>query len=238
MMKYTYDFHVHSCLSPCGDDEMTPGNILQLAQLVECDILALTDHNTCQNAPALMAAAADTDLLLIPGMELCTSEEAHIVCLFETLEGAMAFDQYVYANMPHVKNRPEIFGEQRIFDSEDRQIGTQEHLLLVASFISASDVVALTAEYGGIAFPAHIDRDSFSLLTVLGVIPPEANFRAVELSAACDKALFLEKNPALKEMKILRNSDAHYLEALAGFKESITLSEKSIAAVFEAFRKF
>lgn len=236
MNQYTYDFHVHTCLSPCGDDEMTPGNILLMAQLAQCEILAVTDHNSCKNVPAVMEAAQKSGVLVIPGMELCTSEEAHVVCLFETLEGAMAFDRYVYGQMPHVKNKPEIFGEQRIYDAADRQIGTEENLLLVASLISADDVAGLTAQYGGIAFPAHIDRHAYSLLTVLGAIPPQAGFCAVELSGSCEEAAFRRLHPELSGMRIVRNSDAHSLEALAGLKESIALSEKTRSAVLDCFK--
>ena len=93
MNTYHYDLHIHSCLSPCGDNDMTPNNLVQMALLSGCDVIALTDHNTCRNAPAAMEAGARNGLLVIPGMELCTAEEAHVVCLFETLEGALEFDR-------------------------------------------------------------------------------------------------------------------------------------------------
>ena len=126
MNTYHYDLHIHSCLSPCGDNDMTPNNLVQMALLSGCDVIALTDHNTCRNAPAAMEAGARNGLLVIPGMELCTAEEAHVVCLFETLEGALEFDHYIYENMPHVKNRPEIFGEQRLLDGEDGPVGRRK----------------------------------------------------------------------------------------------------------------
>ena len=143
MNTYHYDLHIHSCLSPCGDNDMTPNNLVQMALLSGCDVIALTDHNTCRNAPAAMEAGARNGLLVIPGMELCTAEEAHVVCLFETLEGALEFDHYIYENMPHVKNRPEIFGEQRLLDGEDGPVGEEENLLLVSSFVGVDQVVGL-----------------------------------------------------------------------------------------------
>ena len=96
MTAYTYDLHIHSCLSPCGDNEMTPNNLVGMAAVMGLDIIAITDHNTCKNAPAVLKAAEEAGILAIPGMELCTAEEAHVVCLFETLEGAMDFDSYIY----------------------------------------------------------------------------------------------------------------------------------------------
>lgn len=238
MKEYHYDFHIHSCLSPCGDNDMTPNNLVQMALLSGCDIIALTDHNTCRNAPAAMEAGESAGLLVIPGMELCTSEEAHVVCLFETLEGALAFDRYVYENMPHVKNRPEIFGQQPILNGEDEQVGEEENLLLVSSFIGVDQVVSLTGEYGGVAFPAHVNRDSYSVIASLGAIPPEAGFTAAEVTRDCSLEAFQALHPELAGLSIFRSSDAHYLESLAGDPWSISLPERSTSAVLNAVRGF
>ena len=94
-MKFAYDFHIHSCLSPCGDDDMTPQNIANMAKIMGYDIIALTDHNTCLNCPALMKVGEEIGLTVIPGMELCTSEEVHIVCLFPSLDDALRFSEHV-----------------------------------------------------------------------------------------------------------------------------------------------
>ena len=236
MNRYPYDFHVHSCLSPCGDNDVTPNNLVQMALLSGCEILALTDHNTCRNAPAAMEAGERYGLLVVPGMELCTSEEAHVVCLFETLEGALAFDRYVYDHMPHVPNRPEIFGDQKILDGEDRQVGEEENLLLVSSFISVDQVVPLTAEYGGAAFPAHVNKDSYSVIASLGALPPEAGFAAAEVTRDCDLEAFTALHPELAGLRIFRSSDSHYLETLAGEPWTLGLAEKSRSAVIDAVR--
>ena len=236
MREYAYDLHVHSCLSPCGDEDMTPNNLVQMALLSGCEILALTDHNTCRNAPAAIKAGEQNGLLVIPGMELCTAEEAHVVCLFETLEGALDFDQYVYENMPHVKNKPEIFGAQPILNEEDQQVGEEEHLLLVSSFISVDQVVGLAGQYGGVAFPAHVDRDSYSVIASLGAIPPEAGFTAAEVTRECDFAAFSQLHPELQSLAIFRDSDSHYLETLAADPCKLPLPEKSPRAVLDAVR--
>lgn len=234
MNTYRYDLHVHSCLSPCGDNDMTPNNLVQMALLTGCDILALTDHNTCRNAPAALEAGERAGLLVIPGMELCTAEEAHVVCLFETLEGALDFDRYVYENMPHVPNRPEIFGEQRVLDGEDQQVGEEENLLLVSSFIGVDQVVELTARYGGVAFPAHVNRDSFSVIASLGAIPEEVGFTSAEVTRDCDLESFVKLHPELRGLPIFRNSDSHYLESLAGDPWELSLPERSASAVLKA----
>ena len=124
-MNLTYDLHVHSCLSPCGDDDMTPANIAGMAALKGLDAVALTDHNTCRNCPAFLAAAEEYGVLAVPGMEINTSEEVHAVCLFPTLEAALEFDRYVYGKLIKFPNKEEIFGKQEIYDLSDRVCGTE-----------------------------------------------------------------------------------------------------------------
>ena len=119
MTELAYDLHIHSCLSPCGDDDMTPANIAGMAALKGLDAVALTDHNSCKNCPAFLAAAKEYGIIGIPGMELTTSEEVHAVCLFPELYQAMEFDRFVYSRLIKVKNRPEIFGKQQIYDEND-----------------------------------------------------------------------------------------------------------------------
>lgn len=215
---------------------MTPNNIANMAAFCGHDVIAITDHNTCRNAPAVMKAGEAAGLLVVPGMELCTSEEAHVVCLFETLEGAMEFDSYIYNNMPHVPNRPEIFGEQRILNEEDELIGTEESLLLVSSFVGVNEVKQLCEQYGGTAFPAHVNKDSYSVIASLGAIPPEAGYATAEVTRDCDLDKLKEQYPELQGMRILRDSDSHYLETLAGEPERIHLPEKTCHAVIEAIR--
>ncbi len=235
MAEYRYDLHIHSCLSPCGDNDMTPNNIAGMAALMGLDIIAITDHNTCKNAASVMAAGREAGVLVVPGMELCTAEEAHIVCLFETLEGAMGFDGYIYKNMPHVKNKADIFGEQRRLSPEDELLGLEEDLLLVSSFIGVNDVLPLAREYGGVALPAHVDRDSYSVLAALGALPPEAGFTAFEATRGCDMEALYRQNPELLGLSVLRDSDSHYLETLAESEaQGIELPEKSVGALLAA----
>lgn len=215
---------------------MTPNNIANMAALSGCEIIAITDHNTCKNAASVMKAGESCGLLVLPGMELCTSEEAHVVCLFETLEGAMGFDAYIYKNMPHVKNKAEIFGEQRLLDENDELMGLEENLLLVSSFIGVNDVVSLAEEYGGTAFPAHVDRDSYSVLASLGTIPPEARFAAAEVTRDCDLDKLRQQYPELSQMRIISDSDSHYLESLTGEPRRLHLPEKTRRAVINALK--
>lgn len=236
MRRYRYDLHTHSCLSPCGDNDMTPNNLVNMAALLGCEILAVTDHNTCRNAPAAVRVGEAAGVLVIPGMELCTAEEAHVVCLFETVEAALAFDEYVAAHTMHIPNRPEIFGEQLILNERDEEIGRIDRLLITATEISVNDVQALAASYGGVAFPAHVDKDAYSVTAALGAIPPEAGFRAAELSGGADRAAVLRLYPELQDMILLRDSDAHYLHLMQENMAQVELPARTVGALLDVLR--
>lgn len=213
-MKIAYDFHIHSCLSPCGDPDMTPANIVNMAKLMGYDAIALTDHNTCGNCSSVMKIGKDIGLTVVPGMELCTAEEVHIVCLFPDLEKATEFSDYVYNTLPPVKNKPSIFGEQTYRDENDEITGAEERLLITASSIPTHKVMELVKQFGGICYPAHIDRSSFSILSNLGMIDDSFGFTCAEIFDISKEKELKEKHPYLNELKIVSDSDAHYLEKM------------------------
>lgn len=233
-MRIFYDFHIHSCLSPCGSEDMTPYNLVNMAALNQLDVIALTDHNTCLNCPAAMEAGRQAGIAVIPGMELTTSEEAHVVCLFPGLEQALAFGEYVYARLPDIENRPDIFGRQDIMDAGDRVVGSLQKLLINATDISIAQVVSLTAGYQGFCFPAHIDKSAYSILSNLGDFPPEYGFRAAEISAAGDIEALCRQYPLLSGLPLLLSSDAHYLEQMTAPAAWIEATASSPAAVLRA----
>lgn len=224
-MEFFYDFHIHSCLSPCGDNDMTPYNLVNMAKILGLDIIALTDHNSCQNCRSAIEVGESIGLTVIPGMELCTSEEAHVVCLFPDIDSAMSFSDFVIDGMPNVKNKAAIFGDQFIMDSTDNIIGSQEKLLTLASNISISYVYGTVAQYGGVCYPAHIDRSSFSVISNLGMITPDMNFSAVEMTDDADRLKMKNEHPILNSAKIFSGSDAHYLENMKEAAHKIELPE-------------
>lgn len=207
-----YDLHLHSCLSPCGDDDMTPANLVGMAAIKGLDVIALTDHNSCRNCPAAMFHGKNYGVTVIPGMELCTAEEVHVICLFESLEKALAFDNYVYQHMLPVKNKEEIFGKQQIMNEEDEVTGTVENLLINATDIPFDDVFCLAAAYSGIAYPAHVDKTSTSLLSNLGFVPPDSTFTCAEVHDLTNLHKIQKEHPYFKNCNIISSSDAHYLE--------------------------
>lgn len=213
MSRYYYDFHVHSCLSPCGDADNTPNNIAGMAMLNGVGIMALTDHNSSRNCPAFFAAAKRYGIIPIAGMELTTAEDIHAVCLFPTLEAALAFNDEVDKRRIRVRNRPDIFGEQLILDGEDNVIGEEPDLLINATTISLDEAPHVVEEFGGICYPAHIDRPANGAIEILGDFPHYVGFRMAELHDRQSKDAYVSKY-GLEGIRLLFSSDAHYLTQL------------------------
>ncbi|WP_343207902.1 PHP domain-containing protein [Anaerolentibacter hominis] len=233
MAELAYDLHMHSCLSPCGSEDMTPANIAGMSALKGLDVIALTDHNTCRNCPAVIENAKQYDILVIPGMELNTVEEVHVVCLFPELKAAMEFDSYVYEQLQAFPNNEEIFGRQDIYNEKDERIGTEPNLLINATNIAFDDVYDLVHSYDGIMIPAHVDKNANSLLSNLGFVPPDSRFRCVEIKDAGKTKEILLKNPYLGSCCVVHDSDAHYLEDISE-REHFLTAEKEGRSILKA----
>ena len=212
---------------------MTPANIVHMAKLAGYSLIALTDHNSCANCPAVWDLAAANDILFLPGMELCTAEEVHVVCLFPTLDAALSFDKYIALTLPSIANRPDIFGEQFIMDANDMVIGQMENLLATASSICLDNVLPLAQQYGGTAFPAHIDRPSYSITAALGTIPP-LGFQAVEITAEGDVSALCALYPEINGKIHLLDSDSHYLHQMVDPGPWLDVPDNSPQAVIHA----
>lgn len=235
-MRYYYDFHLHSCLSPCGDDQMSPYNIANMAALAGYQIIALTDHNTTRNCPAILSAAKKAGIVAIPGMELNTIEEVHVLCLLPDLDAAAAWDAYVYARLPQIDNNTFIFGHQYLMN-EDKVVGEEKKLLTSATSIGIHEISHLIKEFGGVAIPAHIDRSCFSLLSNLGRYDASMDFPAVEITDYCNKEKLVKDNFELAGFPYIINSDAHLLFDINDAKYTLELEENSIDAALDAIRK-
>lgn len=225
MNRYYYDLHIHSCLSPCADNDNTPNNIAGMATLCGLDIVALTDHNSCKNCPAFFDAAKRNGIIPVPGMELTTAEDIHIICLFPKLEAAMEYDGEIDSRRVKIKNRAEIFGEQLILDGNDETIGTEEDLLINATTVSLDEVPAIVGKYGGVCYPAHIDRQANGIIAVLGTFPPTPNFPAAELHDGANEREYREKYE-LNKKRIIVSSDAHYLTDMRDRSSYIELNDE------------
>lgn len=225
-MKLFYDFHIHSCLSPCGDEDSTPNNIVNMALVKGLNVIALADHNTGKNCPAAMAVGKKNGLVVLPAMELTTSEDIHVLCLFERYEDLEKLETYIQNTRLKIKNKPEIFGRQCILDENDEPIGEEEHLLIVSSGVSVEEIAPLVESFGGIAVPAHVDKPANSVIAVLGAFDYGLGFRLVECAHETDVAL-----PRIVD------SDAHYLWDISEPEHWIEAETCSARGVFAALRK-
>jgi hypothetical protein len=225
-MKIYYDLHIHSCLSPCGDNENTPNNIVNMSKLKGLDVIAIADHNSSKNARAVAKVGEKAGILVIPALELTTSEDIHVLCLFKSFEESDEFTNYISKNMVKIENNIKIFGNQYIMNENDEIIGEEKNLLTISSGISINRINILIKEYNGIAIPAHIDRQSNGIIGVLGYYDVELGFPLVE-----------SNKKIIEYLPYITNSDAHYLENINEKVNSLEIEELSIKGVINALIK-
>ncbi len=230
-MKYAIDLHIHSALSPCADDDMTPNNIVNMSILKGLDIISITDHNSCDNIEAVIEVAGD-DILVIPGMEVQSREEVHLLCYFSCLASIFKFDRIIRQRLPLIPNDPHIFGNQYIIDHLDNIIDIRDELLLVSVDMTVEEIIAAVEELDGVVIPAHVDRTSYSILSQLGFVPPDLKLPTLEISklSSVDKL-------NLKEFNYIMSSDAHHLGEILERKMLVDLDEPTIHALLSLFRK-
>lgn len=228
-MKLFCDLHIHSCLSPCGDALMTPNNIVGMAFIKQLDAIAVCDHNSARNLPAIKEVADMMNVLLLPGMELTTREEAHMLCYFRTVEACVAFGERIYEYLPPIPNREKFFGRQQVMNAQDEETATEQRLLISALDLGFEQCSEMIRDAGGLCVPAHINRGSNGVLNALGFLPQGACYDALEIS---NKVAMPSVD--ISGYRILHSSDAHYLENILEPEFAIDVRERSVGALFEA----
>ena len=181
LRNFKADLHIHTCLSPCTDLDMSPQAIALQAKRREIDILGICDHNSAENVPAVMRAADQFAIRVLPGMEVTSQEEVHVLALFDELEPALALQEIVYANLPG-ENDEEAFGMQVVVNAEGEVLHFNPRLLIGASTLSIEEVTDHIKALDGLAIASHIDREGFSLLGQLGFVPEHLALDALEIS--------------------------------------------------------
>ena len=226
------DLHIHSCLSPCGSDDMTPSNICGMAMIKGLQMIAVTDHNTARNLPAVRACAEAYGLLHIPGMEITTREEVHLLGYFPTVERAMDFSEFLRGHMPNKKNKPSFFGNQLVMDEDDNVLAEEDELLIGASDLPLDELVSLIRQADGVPVPAHINRGSNGLLINLGFMPEDLGLTAVEVwrDLPCAHA------PQAGKV-VLHSSDAHYRGDIYEADITVRLEEPTVDAFLRYLRQ-
>lgn len=233
-MKLSYDLHIHTVASPCAHEDMTPNNIINMANLLNKQIIAITDHNTCANCEVAMQIGKRNGIVVIPGMEIECMEEFHTIALFPTLEAAKYIEEEVQRHMPNIKNKTHIFGHQWLLDEYDEITGEIDRMLLTATALSIYDLIPLIRGCGGIIYPAHIDRASYSIMSNLGSVPEDLEFKTLELSRQADAEHYKE---LFKDYTLITSSDAHQLEHLCETQQFVELECLSKTYLFDWLRK-
>ncbi len=241
MSRFYYDLHMHSCLSPCADSDMTPANIAGMCYLSKLDIAALTDHNSVKNCPAFFKAAANYGIVPVAGMELTTAEDIHMVCLFEDLQTAFAFEEKIDPYRLKIKNNTSVYNEQRVMDEEDNVIEVVENFLSPSILLPIEDAYEIAVNMGGVCYPAHVDRETNSAIAILGDIPQDIPFDCVEFANPENIEGFSEKYPSLRDKRKIVGSDAHALVMIRDRKSYFELDGKDEEEIrknlFEVLRK-
>jgi PHP family Zn ribbon phosphoesterase len=178
---YRADLHIHTCLSPCGDWDMTPRAVVEHSVEKHLDIIAVTDHNSAENAGAAMEKGRELGLIVFPGMEICTVEEVHVVALFDGLESALSMQSFVYGHLKG-ENNPDIFGYQVVANADDEVTDQNPRLLIGAVSVDLNTLVDRIHGLNGLAVAAHIDKTAYSITSQLGFIPLDLPLDAVEVS--------------------------------------------------------
>jgi len=233
MRSLLADLHLHTVLSPCAEVEMIPPLIVRRAQALHLDVIAITDHNSADNAGAVVEAAqaiAGSALTVLPGIEVTTREEAHMLTLFDTLDQVCRWQEIVHAALPPLDNNAELFGEQYVVDATGKYIRTEERLLATATSLSVEQVVAQANALGGICLPAHIDRPAYSIIASLGFVPPQLDIAGVEISSLTTLKKTVQWGAVWGRWGALLNSDAHRLSEMRA-RTRIHVAEPTVAEI-------
>lgn len=233
--EYRADLHIHSCLSPCGDWEMSPRKIVRRSVSRGLDIIAVCDHNSIENAGAAMAEGERLGLTVLPGMEICSREEVHLLAIFSGIAEAESMQALVYDNLSG-ENQPDIFGHQVVADTRDMVVCENARLLIGATRLGLHELVRQTHERGGLSIPSHIDRQAYSVIGQLGFFPEDLEVDAVEISARADRAQIRAGFSGIDHCTIITSSDAHYLKDIGAASTVFRLAGPTMDEIRLALR--
>lgn len=231
MKFYRADLHIHTLLSPCGDLEMSPANIVKKAKEKNLDIIGITDHNSTRHCQLTKKLAAKEGIIVLYGAEVNTKEEVHCLTFFENDETVEIFQQFLKKQLPKVKNDIHRFGHQVVIDEQEMIVDEPEWLLLTGLHAGINKIENLVHELGGIFIPAHADRPYYSLLSQLGFIPPDLKTDAIEISRQTRPDEFRKQYKTSEETVLLKNSDAHYINEIGRAYSEFFLEKPSFTEV-------
>ena len=236
MKTFRVDLHTHTVLSPCGDLEMSPVNIVKKAKERGIDIIGISDHNSTLHAPLVKELAAKEGIAVMMGAEVTTKEEVHCLCFFETEENLSVFQKYLEDQLPHIPNDNDKFGYQVLVNEQEEIVDEVEWLLISAISQSIDQLEQKVHELDGLFIPAHINKMQDSIVSQLGFIPVDLNVDALELTRHISKEAFLKKNAYLKDKTFIKSSDAHCIDLVGDVYTEFLLKEASFNEVKMALR--
>ncbi|RJQ48875.1 MAG: PHP domain-containing protein [Nitrospiraceae bacterium] len=236
LKKFRADLHIHTCLSPCADLEMTPYAIIRNAFEKEIDIIAITDHNSAENIVAAKKAAEKTEITVFAGMEITSSEEAHIIALFSDVQSVIKLQDIVYENLLPGINDEKLFGEQIVVNEKDEVLDFNKRLLIGATTLSAHEVLQIIHSLGGLAIASHIDREAFSIVSQLGFIPDDLRFDALEISPNTEKAAAELQFDMYRQFTWVTSSDAHDIRDIGKRTTGFTMKQPTIEEMRQALK--
>jgi len=233
LRPFKADLHIHTCLSPCAELDMSPRGILTAAKKKEIDIIGICDHNSSENSLAVMNAARKMNISVFPGMEVTSQEEVHVLALFDEIENALKLQKFVYKNLPG-ENDEKAFGMQVVVNEKEEVLGLNNKLLIGATTIPLEEVIRLIHSFSGIAIASHIDRESFSIIGQLGFIPDNLELDALEISP--NTSLNEARKKYADHFPITCSSDAHYPDDIGKSFTSFLLEDSTLAEIKKALK--
>lgn len=233
MQSFKADLHIHTVLSPCGDLEMSPSNIILRAKDLGLDCLGITDHNCTLHAKIAKRLGKEQGVFVIMGAEVTSKEEAHCLCFFEKDEELDEFQIWLDEKLPKIELDEDKFGYQLVVNEEEEIIDQKPYLLINAIDADLDEIYTKVHSLNGIFIPAHVNKGANSLTSQLGFIPPDIKADALEISSHVSKTNFIRKNAYLKKFQFIQSSDAHLIDGLGNTYCNLIMKELS----FEEFRK-
>jgi PHP family Zn ribbon phosphoesterase len=229
------DLHIHTCLSPCGDIDMSPSAIVEAAEQKGLDIIAICDHNSAENVAATVRAASGRGLTVLSGMEITSQEEAHIIALFDAPKGILELQKIVYGHLPKGPAVEMNVDDQIVVNEFDEVEGFNTKLLIGATDLSVQDIVDTVHSIGGLAIASHIDREMFSIVAQLGFIPEDLPLDAVEISANTPLDEARESFSIYGHFPMVTSSDAHFITDIGKVHTQFLMAEPTIEEMKKAF---
>lgn len=236
LTRFEADLHIHTLLSPCAEVEMIPSLIVTAALRAGLDIIAIADHNSCENAGAVIRAAKGTGLRVLPGIEVQSVEGVHLLCLFDELEAALEVQEVVYAGLPKVPGAERFYREQIVVDENDEFVRWCERPISMPTSLEITQIKETVDRLGGLVVPSHIDRSGTGMCGVLGMMPESPVFEAVELTPNLSDEEARSGILQGRDCAVLRSSDAHWLDAIGLHRTLFHLARRSVVEIRMACR--